>query len=106
MIDQKIITIQGLTLEKFLDKIDERTQRSFKQLLNDTKHLEKKKRQKDELDPDAFLTKKECAKLMRVTIQTITSRMRKGSLKYVKFGRRVLFRKEYIKNILDDGGFE
>ncbi len=49
-----------------------------------------------------FLTTKEAAEMLRVSIPTLRERMENKGLPYIKHGRRLLFNKQHILNWINE----
>lgn len=54
--------------------------------------------------PPAYLTRREAAKMLRVSLPTIKARCKDRTLKPVRFGRRVLFKYNDIFSLAYEGG--
>lgn len=54
-------------------------------------------------DLDDFITKKQCAQLLKISEPTVDNWRKRGILKSYKIGMRVLFKKDEVLNELNEG---
>jgi len=84
-----VVQIPASLFQKMLAKLDERKENS------------KPEKSKD-AEPERLFTRKETARMLNVSLVTLSSYDSKGFIKSVRIGRRVLYRASAIQGALKD----
>lgn len=90
----KDLLIQNVTLQELQEMISNTLEEKFKALNSSTR---------ERIEED-LLTRKETAKLLRISLPTLADWTRQGILKSINLGRRVLYARSEVQRVLEQKG--
>ncbi len=90
----KNLLIQNVTLQELQEMISNTLEEKFKAL-----NISTRERVEEDL-----LTRKETAKLLRISLPTLADWTRQGILKSINLGRRVLYARSEVQRVLEQKG--
>ena len=90
----KDLLIQNVTLQELQEMISNTLEEKFKALNSSTR---------ERIEED-LLTRKETAKLLRISLPTLADWTRQGILKSINLGRRVLYSRSEVQRVLEQKG--
>ena len=93
---EKLIILQGLTIEQFLLQIDTVIEKKIGEIL----------KKKDRENKYTYLSRKEVAALFHITLPTLHEWTKLGRVKRYKIGNRVLYRSDELEESLRERKFK
>lgn len=85
--------IQNVTLQELQEMISNTLEEKFKAFTSTRERIE-----------ENLLTRKETAKLLRISLPTLADWTRQGILKSINLGRRVLYARSEVQRVLEQRG--
>jgi excisionase family DNA binding protein len=89
------IILQGLSVEQLLQRLDKLIEDKLEQRF-----------EKPENKPDDNLTRKEVAKLLRISLPTLHDWTKSGFIKHHKIQSRVLYKRSEVENALTSNSIQ